>query len=167
MKRWCSRVRVGLSTAAIVAGAAWFSGCYTYTPMAGAPAPGDEVRATLTSAAAVRETELRGAVTQHMTGRVVHVANDSVALSVVSARGVQSNDTRTFRQVLTLSQDDVQLLSVRNLSWARTGLVTVLGLGLIALSVGTLEAGGSEGSEPGGGDQTFTPGFRLQIPIGR
>ena len=151
---------------AIVLFALVSAGCYSYIPATGDLSAGAQVRARLTAEAALQESELTGALTQSLQGRLLSITNDSLQISIVAARAVGVGQTQTARRTVGLPRASVTELFERRLSAVRTG-ATVLVAGGVAAAIlgGVLTTGGDSGGGDGGGDPAFRALFR--IPIGR
>src|SRR5687767_14087300 len=121
------------------------AGCYRYTPVA-TPQPGMEVRAQLTSEAAVRRSDGLDEPVLRYRGVIVDVGPDSLALDVVIARASSGMQDIVMRYTLTLRRTEIQAMTRRELAAARTalfGLVTTAAAGAVFLSVDHI-VGGSE-----------------------
>ncbi|MGH7483661.1 MAG: hypothetical protein ACRELV_16055 [Longimicrobiales bacterium] len=123
--------------------------CYAYTPVQSVE-PGMAVRARLTAAAAVRESESRNEVVREVEGLVVRADADSLALDILLVRGQSGGRTIEFRDTLNLMRLEVETLQAREFSAWRTA-AAVAGVGLLgAVMIDQLSAGG-EGEDDGDG----------------
>ena len=141
------------------------AGCYRYEPLETAPAPGMQVRATLSIEEALRRSELTGTAERRIEGRITAVDDDNLSLSAVTLAARTEFETRTFRRTFTIPRNEIESLVERRLSVIQT-LVVVGGIGGIAflLADQVLAGGNPEGDDGGGGDQaTVVPIFRFGL----
>src|SRR5688572_9241519 len=120
-------------------------GCYRFTPVA-EPQPGMEVRAQLTSDAAVRRSEGRDEPVLRYQGVIVGAAPDSLALDVVVARASNGVQDIVLRDTVTLRSAEIQGLMRREFAPARSALFAVAAGAAAAAVVLSIEhvVGGSE-----------------------
>lgn len=137
-----SRRRTALCLAVLACAAA---GCYRYAPTDTPPPVGTDVRVALSDEQALRLSDRTGQVAKTYDGRLMGVGDDSVSLSVVTFRmASEFTSSPTFRQTLTVSRDELEHLSVRELSAWRTGVVGVLAAALAYVLVDrVVETGGN------------------------
>jgi hypothetical protein len=125
------------------------SGCQTFQPVETVEI-GQEVRARLTAAEAIRQSELTGEPVRVLEGTVSGMDEGSFQLDVVTARGQRLTENFRFTTPYTIPLDEVEELSLRRLSPWRTGVtVALLGAGLYFLLDQTV-AGGGNTNENGG-----------------
>ena len=137
------------------------AGCYTYAPVA-TPAPGAHVRASLTVEGAVRQSEVLGRPERTLTGRIVSLDDQALALDVITASTRGQLREIVLRDTLVIAVDQVTAIEERRLSWARTGVVFA---GFVVggfLLVNNLTAGGEVDS---GTEGPTVPLDRITIPI--
>ena len=132
------------------------AGCYRYVPMDAPPPVGTDVRIAVSDEQALRLSDQTGQVAKTYDGRLVGVVDDSVSLSVVTLRmASEFASSTTFRQTLTVSRDDLEGLSARELSAWRTGVVGVLAAALAYVVVDRIqEVGGNTGDDGDDGTPT-------------
>ena len=143
-------MRFGSITIALLA-----AGCYEYRPTTQpAPARGTEVRARLSTPASVRIGDMTIDDVDRVEGLLYYVSGDSLLLSgswVTTRRGSRY---ATNGGVLYFERPQVSALEVRRLSPARTGLASVITVGVLVGMFAAVEQalGGSGPPGSGGGD---------------
>lgn len=146
--------RAALCLAVFACGAA---GCYRYVPMDAPPPVGTDVRVALSDEQALRLSDQTGQVAKSYDGRLMGVGDDSVSLSVVTLRmASEFASSATFRQTLTVSRDELEGLSARELSAWRTGVVGVLAAALAYVVVDRVQQEVGGNTDDDGDDGTPT-----------
>ena len=150
-----------LPLALLVSGA-----CYNYAPVQGPPPVGSDVRAVLTAEQALDLSDRTGQVSRSYDGRLLGATDDSLSISVVTARSSSEfTGSQTLRQTLTFPLTGVEELSERELSTTKTLAVAVIaGAAAAAALNSVIETGGTTG-DGGGGEPTggFLPIFRIFV----
>ena len=133
---------LGLAAVALLA-----SGCFTYQPVP-TVSLGDQARARLTVAEAVRQSDVTGQPVREIEGRVASIMDDRISFDVITARSQDINENFQFSTTYELPRSEIEELSLKAFSPARTaGAVAVVG-GLIYLILDSTVIGGG-GSGPG------------------
>jgi hypothetical protein len=131
-------------------------GCYSYLPVQ-TPQPGMDVRARLTTEAAVRRSQGLDDAIVRLDGTIVEATGSSVSLDVLVARTSSAFQNVVIRDTVKLEAAEIQSLLVRKFSPAQTAIVSV---GLVAAAYGAVlsidRLVGGTGDDDGGGDPTFT-----------
>lgn len=150
---------------AVVCGTA---GCYGYAALDVPPPVGTVVRVAVSDQEALRLSDQTGQIAKTYDGRLMGVSNDSVSLSVVTLRvASEFTGSETFRQTLTISRDQLDELSGRELSKWRTGVVALLTAAAAYVVVDRIqqEVGGNTGDDDGGDPPgVLVPGWFRQGP---
>lgn len=133
------------------------AGCYSYKPVLSA-SPGDDVRARLTTEAAVRHSQGLEDPTLHYDGVVVEAMGDTLVLDVLVARSSSAFQDVEIRDTVRLGNGEIQSILGRQLSVSRSVLFSVAA-GVVAYAVirGIEEVVGGTGDE----DDDGTPGLRV------
>ena len=146
----------------------WFStACYTYRPIMGTPPVGSDVRVTVTDEEALRLREQTGELAHNLDGRFTGISGDTLFLSVATYRTEATSGSRQMRRALAISQDGLEGLASRRLSYLRTGIVGALaGTGML-LVMREVVVGGTNTDDGDGGNPTGTLIPIIRIPVGR
>jgi hypothetical protein len=124
------------------------SGCHTFEPV-DTVSIGDEVRARLTTAEAIRQSEVTGEPLRVLEGRIAGMDEESLQVDVVTARGQRLTESFRYSTSYIIPRMGLEELSLRRISPVRTGLVVaILGAGLYWLLDSTVI--GQGGSDDGG-----------------
>src|SRR5688572_19935927 len=102
--------------------------CYTYVP-AQSVQPGMDVRAQLTSTAAVQRSQGRDEPIMRYEGVIVDVAPDTLALDVLIARASGALQDVVIRDTVSIATAEIQTLMRRKLSPTKTTLFTLAAVG--------------------------------------
>jgi hypothetical protein len=97
------------------------AGCYRYTPVT-TPEAGMEVRAQLTSEAAVRRSQGLDEPVLRYHGIVVDAGSDSLAMDVIVARASSGLQDLVIRDTVSLQRSEIQSVMRREISAARSVL---------------------------------------------
>jgi hypothetical protein len=137
--------------------------CYTYSPVE-QPRPGTAVRASLTVEGSVRQSEYLGEPIRSLSGKFVSTDAGSVHLDVITgaSRGI-FNDI-VLHDTLSIPTGQIVVMEQREISWLRTGIVTVGAAVIAATAIGSLTGGGDNVDGDLGNGTTFE---RIRIPIFR
>jgi hypothetical protein len=123
------------------------AGCYTYVPAAAPPTErGSRVRVNLADPAELRLANVTANDVVTVTGDVIHLAEDSLALSAWELRSASGFEHLASGETVRIERDNIAGLERRKLSALRSALVTgalVLGGALFFAVVG----GGDNGGE--------------------
>lgn len=142
------------------------TGCYTYRAVDTAP-PGSEIRARLTTEAAVRRSAGLDNAVMQIDGRMVRESADAIKVNVLLMRDPSQFANVEIRDTISLRRADVESLMVRELSTSRSILfIGALGAAGFAMFKGyQAVAGGAEGNpDDGGGNQaSVVPLFSLRL----
>lgn len=139
-----------------------FAGCYSYTPLQ-TPTPGADIRARLTSEAAIRHSEGLYDPILHYEGRVVEAGSDSLALDILVARSSTTFQDIEIRDTIRLARMEIQSIESRELSTVRTVLFAVgVGAGVFAVVKGIDQVVGGTGD-----DDTDPPPPAVVMPLSR
>lgn len=150
-------------TAAVLL-AAFPASCYSYQPVAEAPAPGAQVRVRLTAPGALELSEVTDQARRAYEGQLVGAEEDTVRISLLRSRPQSEFDgRRTLRSTLSVPRTYVSALETRTLSTTKTSLVVLAGAGAVVGLIASLTGGGSGSSTSGGGDDGTVTSL---IPIG-
>jgi hypothetical protein len=136
------------------------TGCYGYVavPSVQSVQRGMDVRAQLTSDAAVRHSQGRDEPIMRYEGVIVDVAPDTLALDVLIARASGALQDVVIRDTVNLATAEIQTMMRRELSVSKTALFTLAAVGgAAALIAGIDQVVGGTGDPPDGGDPTFRP----------
>ncbi len=137
------------------------AGCYSYRP-AGSASRGDEVRARLTSDAAVRHSQGLEDPILHYDGVVVEASPDSLFLDVLIARSSSTFQDVEIRDTVKLGNGEIQSIQGRYLSVGKTALFTIaVGAAAFAVVKGIDQVVGGTGDD----DDNGTPGLRVPVPV--
>lgn len=135
------------------------SACYTYTPVQ-TPQPGMEVRAHLTTEAAVRRSAGLDEAIMRYEGIVVDVRQGGFSLDVLVARSTSVFQDVTIRDTISVDTSELQSLMQRKVSPLRTALLVAgVGVGGFAVVKGIDSVVGGTGDDDNGG----TPTLRLPV----
>jgi hypothetical protein len=143
------------------------AGCYRYVPIAPTAArPDEEVRVRVSDAAAARLARELGAYTNELEGQIARESPESLSVSVTIARDYRGLSLESARQELFLGPSEVVEVRRRELSRARTALVTVGALTAFGLIAGAV----AQHDDPNPNDQTPPPppppsGFALRFRV--
>lgn len=139
-----------------IAGAVALAGCYSYKPVTAAR-PGMEVRARLSSEAAVRRSQGYEEPILRLDGRVVEATSDALTLDILIVRSSSAFQDVEMRDTVQLASSEIQSIQQRTFSPGRTALVAIGGaVGIFALVKGIDQVvGGTGDDDDGGGDPTF------------
>lgn len=146
-RKW---LRLGRAWALLPLLVALQTGCYTYHPITTASI-GDHVRARLTTAEAVRQSEVTGDPTIELEGTVAGVTDERLNLQVITARGQSGLESFAFKTDYSLPRTEIVQLGRRELAtWRSVGLGALVG-GIIYLILDQtiIGAGGGETPDPG------------------
>jgi hypothetical protein len=131
--------------------------CYRYVPVQTVQ-PGMDVRAQLTSAAAVRRSEGHDEPIMRYEGIIVGVASDTVTLDVLVARASGALQDVVIRDTLSIPTAEIQTILRRKLSVTKSALFTLAaGASAVAIVVGIDQVVGGTGEPPGGPPPAFRP----------
>lgn len=144
--------RFALMLAVVVSTICATSACYTFAPVAEPLPLGSNVRAVLTADEAIRVSERTGQVAREYEGRLTDAADDSISMAVVTMRiASEVASSNTFRQTVSIPRDELEELSVRQLSAWRTGVVaTLAAAGVYLILTQVRETGGNTDMDDGG-----------------
>ena len=146
-------VAVGMSTA-----------CYSYRPIE-QPRPGSAVRASLTVEGAVRQSEFLGEPIRSLTGKFVTTDAAGVHLDIITGASRGTFNDIVLRDTLAIPTNQIVVMEERELSWIRTGVLTVGAAIVAGVAIGSLTGGGENidgGSDPGTSfDRIRIPWFRI------
>ncbi|MGH7466607.1 MAG: hypothetical protein ACRENP_01340 [Longimicrobiales bacterium] len=136
--------------------AAVSTACYSYVPVQ-SPRPGMDVRARLTTEAAVRRSQGLDDPIVRLDGRIVESTASSLSLDVLVARSSSAFQDIVIRDTVRLEIAEIQSIMASKVSPWRTALFT-LGAAAAAFGVvkGIDQIVGGTGEEDGGGDPAFT-----------
>lgn len=109
------------------------TGCYHYEP-AQSSSPGTDIRARLTTEAAVRRSEGLDAPILEYDGVLVTSSSDSLIIDVLVARSSTAFQEVEIRDTVRLGRGEIQSLMARRISIMRSILVTV-GAGVAAYAI--------------------------------
>ncbi len=127
-------------------------GCYRYVPIPLAQLEAREnIRVRVTDSAAVRIVQQFGTYTTQLEGEVAREGTDSVSVSVTIARDYRGLALESARQTLFLGRAEVVELRRRELSRARTVLVSAGAVAVFGILIRTIiQMGDSnpDGQEP-------------------
>jgi hypothetical protein len=126
--------------------------CFGYVPTQSVQ-PGMDVRAQLTSTAAVQRSQGREQPIMRYEGVVVDVAPDSLALDVLIARASGALQDIVIRDTVSLATTEIQTLMRRKLSPTKTALVTLAAIGGAAAVVAGIDQVVGGTGEPGNGGE--------------
>lgn len=137
--------------------------CYSYTPVQ-SPQPGMDVRTRLKADAAARRSQGLDEPVLRYDGLIVASTAESLSLDVLVARSSSAFQDIVIRDTLRIELSEIQSISKREFSPARTGLFTV-GTAVAAFAVvkGIEQiVGGSEDPlDPG--DPNFRSGILVPV----
>ena len=138
-----------------IACAVFVAGCYSYKPVLTAR-PGMEVRARLSSEAAVRRSQGYDEPILRLDGRVVEATSEALTLDILIVRSSSAFQNVEMRDTVQLASNEIQAIEQRTFSPGRTALVVIGGaVGIFALVKGIDQVVGGTGDDDGGGDPTF------------
>ena len=137
--------------------------CYGYVPLE-SPQRGMEVRAQLTSEAAVRRSQGLDEPILRYEGVVVDVRPDTLALDVLVARASGALQDVVIRDTVSIPTREIQTVMQRKVSVMRTTLFTLAAAaGAAAVVAGIDQVVGGTGEPGNGGEPTFRPPLSLPI----
>lgn len=157
MKKWCWSLLLLIVT----------SGCYNYRAVE-SPQPGMEVRARLSTEAAVRRSRGLDAPVMHVDGRVVDAVPQSIMLDVLVARDASQFRDVEIRDTLRIDRTEIESITVRELSTGRSLLFAgAVGAGAYLVVRGiTTVVGGNEGDDGDDGGTVFAiPVVSFPLPF--
>ena len=137
--------------------------CYRYVPLE-SPQRGMDVRAQLTSEAAVRRSQGREEPVLRYHGMIVGFTPDSLALDVLVARSSGAVQDVVIRDTVSIATAEIQTLMRRKLSVGRTTLFTLAagaGAAVVVMGVDQI-VGGTDPKDDGGTPNLRTPLFSWQ-----
>jgi hypothetical protein len=141
-------------------------GCYVYRPVDAPPPPGTPVRLDLTPAGAVAAGEVTGRGDRTIDGNLVSSDPDTLRLEILTDREVSDfRRGREFRAGLAFPSAQVEGVSVRSFSWARSLLVGAAAGAAVWLAVDQVVSGGDDDGGSGNGNPNLTTIFRLGVPV--
>ena len=111
------------------------SSCYRFTPIeGGAPAPGQEVRLSLSDEGSVRMAPLIGPRIEAIDGRIVRTTDTSLVIAVEAAVTQGGRSMAWSMEQLTVPRSAVSSIHTRTLDRRKSWIVAGLGVvGAIAL----------------------------------
>ncbi len=136
-----------------IAAAGLTAGCYNYSPLTQpTPEPGASVSVTLTDAGSVDLARYLGPSVFVVRGRYVGTDDHGLVLSVSSVELVRGDEVAWAGERVTLPDDRIASVQVRQLSKRRSVLLVGVGItGLVATTAAFgLVGGASSGSTVGG-----------------
>ncbi len=133
--------------------------CYTthvVPPGAPGPEPGSRVEAVLTTAGSIRFAERTDQRVERLTGEFVALRGDSLSVAVPVRRetGGSEEAGRRIREIITIPEEDVRTLGVREISTGRSGLFAIGAVGggylliRLVLALADRVAAGSDKTHP-------------------
>lgn len=141
------------------------AGCYTYEPIQ-SPSPGTEVRARLTTEAAIRHSQGLENPVRNVSGRVVGFTSDTLAVDVLVARTTSVFRDVTIRDTVHFGTNEIESIEARHLAPARTALL-VAGAGagayLIVRGITSVIGGDTGDGDPGPPPALVVPLFSLPV----
>ena len=134
-------------------GLALLSGCYAYAPIARrATVAGSSVRVTLSDAGALAVSPLIGGSVDWIEGEVREATDSGMTVALRTVRRRDSGESTWNGEMIPLRGVDVESVSTRTLSRARTATaLTMLSAAGVALIYGIAHALGAGAGGPGGG----------------
>jgi hypothetical protein len=149
------------------------AGCYSFASVQ-SPQVGMDVRARLTSEAAVRRSQGLDDPVVRLDGTVVEATPTALSLDVLVARSSSAFQDVEIRDTVRLEKQEIQSIMVRKFSAPKTALFVVgAGAAIFGIVKGIDQVvGGTENGDGGGDPTTFTVpifswvGFRA-LRVGR
>ncbi len=134
----------------VAAGATLAGACYSYVPIrTPAPRPGDRISAELTDSASAALGAYVGRDAASVSGRVLSVTGDDLAIAVTSVRARDGQTSYWKGESITLSRSLVSGIRERHLAKGGTLLVGGLVTAGLLVAIDAL-TGGLFGSDEGG-----------------
>jgi hypothetical protein len=141
------------------------TGCYRYVPV-DRPQLGSDVRARLTTDAAVRRSAGLDEPMLFVSGTVVRVSPESMTVNVLLMRDPSVFRDIEIRDTVNVALDEVQFLAERQISTGRSLLFAgALGAGayLLVRGIGAI-VGGNEGEDEGKPNVVVVPATHATVP---
>jgi hypothetical protein len=150
------------------------TGCYRYVPVEDVAA-GAEVRARLSTDAAVRRSAGRDAAMMQIEGRVLDRTDEELTLDVLVARSSSAFQNITIRDTVRVGRAEIASLMERELSPGRSALAFVgitAGTFLVVRGITTIFGGDNLDDGDGGNQAALIPDrvrsrravFRIVLP---
>lgn len=106
-----------------------FSGCYSYSRVAGPPQAGTDVEVELTDAGSADLARLVGPNVVSIRGRITEFGPDTERLAVESVLKRSGTDEYWSKEPLALARTSIASVATRKFSASRTGLLALTAIG--------------------------------------